>query len=187
MSVILYKWCDTNIVQQTLILERLQCTLSEKVLHYFEQLLPRTNLLHFTRWINWEQHEYQSTIIRQRSEKLIGLIVLFSWTEYLQGIVVLFTNKNCLSDYISKWTFVVAHASVCRRIFRHLVSINFITVAICWLKHVLHTSCFDTLYKTLQTLIWDGIKDIIVHKAQTYCKQINPKVNLRFSFLSFKG
>lgn len=97
------------------------------------------------------------------------------------------TNKNCLSDYISKWTFVVAHASVCRRIFRHLVSINFITVAICWLKHVLHTSCFDTLYKTLQTLIWDGIKDIIVHKAQTYCKQINPKVNLRFSFLSFKG
>ena len=49
MLVILYKCYGTNIVPHTLALERLQCTLSEKVLHYFEQLLPRTNLLHFAR------------------------------------------------------------------------------------------------------------------------------------------
>jgi len=94
-----------------------------------------------TTWISIDNYK----TMKWETDRL-NCILFLDWI--WQGRVVLLTNKNCSSDYISEWTFVVAHASVCRSIFLHLVSINFITVVICWLKHVLHTSCFDTLYKT---------------------------------------
>ena len=126
-----------------------------------------------TTWISIDNYK----TMKWETDRL-NCILFLDWI--WQGRVVLLTNKNCSSDYISEWTFVVAHASVCRSIFLHLVSINFITVVIrgsnmsCTLPVSTHYIRPNKL--NITPLIWDGIKDIIVQKAQTYCKQINPKV-----------